>query len=171
MGCFFFFHPAVLRPPQRARWLPKMLGGGGSWASSDVSTWRAPPPLQAPGLARQPRHRPSSHRLGTALPGPASPHALGTAFLAPARVSRQNMTPRTRKKKRPLFCPGRKHSWLREPPPPGQVTAGHCHPPGNALGGVHVHPGKEMGWSVGSVGQSLCKKPPRWHLPGGASRW
>lgn len=119
MGWFFFSSSsseAAAKSP-----LASQNAGGGSWASGDVSTWRAPPPLQAPGLARQPRHRPSPHRLGTALPGPASPHALGTAFLAPARVSRQNMTPRTRKKKRPLFCPGRKHSWLREPPPPGRL--------------------------------------------------
>lgn len=60
-------------------------------AGSDVSTWRPP---QRPGWPASP--------TGWGQPCVAL-HAVGTAFLALACVSRQDMTLRTRKKKCPLF--------------------------------------------------------------------
>lgn len=65
-----------------------------------MSTWRPP---QRPGWPASPI---TGHQhIGWGSPCVAL-HAVGTAFLALACVSRQDMTLRTRKKKCPLFFPG-----------------------------------------------------------------
>lgn len=96
----------------------------------------------------------------TSETGRRSPPALGTASRAPGAKKEK------KKKNRCLSCPSRNLSLLRRDTP---RQVGHRHLPWNARGAcVHSCLGKEMGWSVGILGQSLCKEPRGGRLPAGA---